>query len=223
ITIACRDMAARLQDLYLLEPAEYGSEQGVPLETVMQQMLDDHLGPGVVQLYCPVSPGFLVTSYVAEYVTLWEALQTLASQTVGWYLGYRWRAETGHFELTLMEPPRDKDASTADYHLTAREDILVNDLGGSIADVRNLIKVTYRDSATGERRSVTVSDQPSIDEYGLRPMAIEEGDTSPIDTEEEARALANAALADLKDQHATTQIELPLFPWLDLMDGLAIE
>src|SRR5690606_36979540 len=58
--------------------------------------------------------------------------------------------------------------------------------------------------------------------YGPRAMQIEEGDASLIDTPEEAQRLANAALADLKDMTATTQIQMPLLPTLDVFSGIVI-
>ncbi len=53
-------------------------------------------------------------------------------------------------------------------------------------------------------------------------MQIEEGDASVIDTPEEAQRLANAALADLKDMTATTQLQMPLLPTLDVFSGIVV-
>src|SRR5690606_19171972 len=53
-------------------------------------------------------------------------------------------------------------------------------------------------------------------------MQIEEGDASLIDTPEEAERLANAALADLKDMTATTRIQMPLLPTLDVFSGIVV-
>src|SRR5690606_11835243 len=89
-------------------------------------------------------------------------------------------------------------------------------------DIRNVVTVTYRNSATGDRESVTVQDDTSIAAYGPRAMQIEEGDASLIDTPEEARRLANAALADLKDMTATTQLQMPLLPTLDVFSGIVV-
>ena len=61
----------------------------------------------------------------------------------------------------------------------------------------------------------------SIAEYGRRAMQIEEDDASLIDSEQEALALANAALADLKDLTATTQI-LCLCSPDSIFDGIAV-
>lgn len=88
--------------------------------------------------------------------------------------------------------------------------------------IRNVVTVTYRNAATGDRESVTVQDTDSIATYGPRAMQIEEGDASLIDTPEEAQRLANAALADLKDMTATTQLQMPLLPTLDVFSGIVV-
>jgi len=233
-TVECdaRDLAKRLQDTYILTPREYGSEAGTPAETVIQQIIDDNLGPGEVTLYFPSgtasdprpiaeSPGFMVTPYVVEYMSVWDAIQQVAAQ-FGWFLGYRWHPNTGRMQLILMEPPRNKDASTADFHFSWEDDIYTQDLEITDRDIRNIVTVTFRNSATGERESVTVQDDTSIATYGPRAMQIEEGDASLIDTPEEAQRLANAALADLKDMTATTQLQMPLLPTLDVFSGIVV-
>ncbi|MDI6872106.1 MAG: hypothetical protein QME79_12335 [Bacillota bacterium] len=221
VTCLCRDLAKRLQNCYIETSREYGSEAGTPAETVIQQIIDDNLGAGQVTLYCPVSPGFMIKPYTVEYVTVWDAIQQVAAQ-IGWFLGYRWDSATGQFRLTLMEPPRTKSAATVDFVLDYTDDFYAEELDITDADVRNAIKVTYRNSATGQRASVTVEDAASIAEYGCRAMQIEEADTSLIDTQAEAQALANAALADLKDLTATTRIEMPFLPTMDVFSGIVI-
>src|SRR5690606_30844247 len=116
VTCECRDFAKLLQQTYIEQVRTYGSEQGTPAEVVIQQILDDNLGPGVVQLYCPVSPGFMITPYQLEYKTVWDAIQEIAAQ-IGWYLGYRRDQATDQFKLTFMEPPRSKGIDTADFVL----------------------------------------------------------------------------------------------------------
>ena len=233
-TVECdaRDLAKRLQDTYILTPREYGSEAGTPAEDVIQQIIDDNLGPGEVTLYFPSgtasdprpiaeSPGFMVTPYQVEYMSVWDAIQQVAAQ-FGWFLGYRWHPNTGRMQLILMEPPRNKDASTADFYLSWEDDIYTQDLEITDRDIRNVVTVTYRNAATGDRESVTVQDTDSIATYGPRAMQIEEGDASLIDTPEEAQRLANAALADLKDMTATTQLQMPLLPTLDVFSGIVV-
>jgi len=221
VDLTCRDMAKLLGDCYIEEVQQYGSDEGVPLETVLQQIIDANLGVGEALVYCPVSPGFMVTPYQVEHKSVWDAIQEAVGQA-GYFIGYRWDSGTGQYRLTLLEPERDKDASTADFALTSTDDIIVEQLDISDKDIRNVVKVTWRDKATGQRRSVTVTDEASIAQFRRRAMQIEEADTSLIDTEAEARRLADAALADLSQLASTNRIEMPLLPELDIMHGITI-
>jgi hypothetical protein len=222
ITVLCRDKMKRLMDAYIESPKEYGSEEGTAAEVVMQQIVDDNITHNPPQLVCPVSPGFMITPYKVEYMTVADALMQIANQ-IGWWLGYRCNPATNAWELTLLEPPRDKDSSFADYTIDWTEDIIIQDLDISDQDVRNKVTIIYRDADTGERASVTVEDEDSIKEFGLRAMQIEESETSLIDTELEATAYGQAALHDLKDLNATSTIELPLMPELNIFDGLVVK
>lgn len=221
INIQCRDQAKRLQDCYIETARTYGSGAGTPAETVIQQIIDDNLGAGAVSLYAPVSPGFMITPYNVEFQTVWDAIQEIAKQ-IGWYLGYRYWPELNDFRLALMPPPRTKDSSSADFTLDWTKDLEIQELDITDRDVRNVIKVTYRNASTGLRDSVTVTDSASIAEYGRRAMQIEEADTSLIDTATEATALANAALWDLKDLTATTRITMPFIPTMDVFSGILV-
>jgi hypothetical protein len=221
VTLSCRDMAKRLHECYIEEVQQYGSEEGTPLEAVIQQILDDNLGAGAVPLHCPVSPGFMVTPYEVEHQSVWDAVQKAVAQ-IGWFIGYRWDPTIDEFRLTLMEPPRDKDASTADFTLDYEDDIYIEDLEISDKDIRNAVRVTYRDAATGQRKYVTATNSTSIAEYGRRAMQIEEADTSLIDTEAEALRLANAAIADLSQLTSTDRITMPLLPEIDVFSGIVV-
>ena len=220
ITLEARDPAKLLQDTYIETVRTYGSDAGTPAETVIQQILDDNLGAEAPMLYVPVSPGFMITPYKVEYQTVWDAIQQIAAQ-IGWWLGYRYWPELGQWRLSLIEPPRAKGPSTYEWSLTD-DDVQVQELDITDRNVRNVITVVYRDKATDNRASVTVSDADSIAEYRRRAMMIEEADASLIDTAAEAQALAEAALSDLKDLSATTRITMPLSPWIDLFDSIQI-
>ena len=63
-----------LQDCFVEEVREYGSEDGTPAETVIQQIIDDNLGAGKVSLYCPTPPGFMIWPYQVDYMTVWDAI-----------------------------------------------------------------------------------------------------------------------------------------------------
>ena len=222
ITCECRDLAKGLQNTYIETVQTYGSTSGVAAEMVIQSILDDNLGSGVVTLYTPTSPGFILHPYRLEYQSVWDAIQQIAAQ-IGWWLGYRWDAATGKFRLTFMAPPRGKDASSADWMLTAQDDIYTQPLDISDADIRNVVAVTYKDRTLGKRQTVTVSDATSIAKYGRRAMGIEEQDASLIDTQAEAQALAQAAVDDLRDMTGTTRIVMPLMPQLELFHSVVVQ
>lgn len=219
IVIECRDLMKRLQDAYIETVREYGSEAGTPAEEVMQQIINDNVA-NPPTLYVPVSPGFMVRPYKCEYSSVADALWQIANQFGGW-IGYRWIPDYNDFRLTLLIPPRSKDAACADWAFDGRQ-IIVQHLDISDRDVRNALVVTYRDSATGTRQSVTLEDAASIAEFGRRAMQIEEADTSLIDTAAEATALAQVVVHDLKDLTAATRINMPLLPTMDVFDGILV-
>lgn len=229
-TILCSDIAGILQWTYIETPKTYGSNEGVPAETVIRQILDDN-GLTDISFNVPVSPGFNVLPYELKYKSVWNAIQEIVSQ-FGWFFGTRYNPDTNDIELYLLEPPRDKDSSTADYHLTAEDDIYLSTLNISWGNVRNVVKITYRDIEEGTQVTLDpddpnyapyLKDQASIDEFGRRLIEIIEKDTSLIDTEAEALAFGQAILKDLKDITGVYKVTMPLFIDLELFDGLNID
>src|SRR5690606_38197070 len=198
----------------------YGSEEGTPVEVVMQQILDATLGAEVVQLVVPQSPGFLITPYTQEPMSLLEALQRLAD-LIGWTVRYRWHGPSGAFRLTFYEPPRNRTTPVA--VIGPDQYIDVEDLAIDRAGIRNVISVSYRDAATGQRAEVEVINTTSVARFGRRWMQIQEADTSPIDTAEEALTLANAALSDLALPHAEQEIEMHYWGPVEIGDLLRFE
>lgn len=226
ISIQCRDAAQILQNCYIETVREYGTDAGEPAEVVIQQIIDYNLGPGVVTLYTPVSPNYPLTTFEVDYQSVWDAIQRIAGQR-GWFLGYRWDSEAHTFRLTFMEPPRTKDASTADFSLDWNENLRVQSLDIKSADVRNVVKVTYRDKTSGKRNTVTVEDADSIAAFGggkvgRRAMEIEEADASHINSEGLALEMAHSALHDLKDLTTTSRITMPLTPAMDVFTGVTV-
>lgn len=218
IRLTCNDLAKRLQRTYIDVTRTYGSTTGVAAETVMQQLIDDNLpiGHGIT-VYCPVSPGFMITPYNVEYKSVWDALQEIADQ-IGWDLRYRYIS--GAWRLAFTEPPRSK--TTPDLDLTDLDGILAEDLNVNDTSIRNRITVVYRDGTTGARATVVAQDAASQNEFWLQPMQIEEGSTSLIDTAAEAQALADKVLHDLKDLSSTTKIEAPLLWPVEVFDLLRV-
>ncbi|MGE5592881.1 MAG: right-handed parallel beta-helix repeat-containing protein, partial [Betaproteobacteria bacterium] len=220
IVVECRDVMKLLMDTFIEVKRTYGSEAGTPAEVVMQQIIDDNMANGP-RIYCPISPGLMIKPYELGDKSVADALVEIANQC-GWWIGGRWLPDYNDFRLTFMAPPRGKDASHADWSFDWTRDILMQTLRIADREIRNVVCLTFRDEASGMRKTVMVWDQPSIDAYGRRAMGIKEGDTSLINTVEEANAMAEAALHDQKDLPALTEIELPFLPTLDIFDGILI-
>lgn len=221
IKLKARDFSKVLQNAYIMGSQEYGSEEGDLIEDVIQEILDDNLdNPPTLKVIG--TPGGAVKPYNVEYTTVFEATQQLAAK-IGWFLGYKWDWSSQQWRYTLMEPPRDKDFGTANYYITALDDVYDASLDINDVDVRNDITIEYRDEETGKRESVNVRDEDSINEFGLRQMLIGEADTSLINTEEEALAFATAALKDLKGLSATNKLIFPILPELDVFHGIILE
>lgn len=198
------------------------STSGFAVEQIMQNILDDNLGAGVVTLYVPTSPSWSIKQYIQSRTGTLDALRTLAAQ-IGWDCRYKWRSGTSAFELTLYQPDRTK--ATVDRTFNADEYKEVKRLSLSIADIRNAIRVVYSDSSdkdpTGQpkRKVIEVTDSTSITNYGRRFMEISESSSSQIDTSTEATSMANAAKSDLALPSVDHSIDFVHgFPWAELGD-----
>ena len=223
VRLTCRSLSKRLQETYIENPKDYGSEEGTPVEHVMQEVLDDN-GLSDVILYCPAPTGFMVETYSAEnvqYKTVWDVLQALATAH-DFFLGDLWDPVTERMRLTLLVPPRDKDVNTADFILNYRSDFLREEREIRDAAVRNVILGHYWDKGANEKRTITVKDDVSIGSFGRRAMEVSEEATSLIQTEAEMMTFLNAILSDLKDQQGTSYLSMPFFPQISLFSGLVI-
>src|SRR5690606_11878314 len=170
------------------------------------------------------SPGWMVypKAEIWEFKSLWDALQYIAAQ-FGWFLGYRWHGNTRRMQLILMGPPREKNAATADFHLSWKDDVYSAPLEITDRDVRNILVGTFWNRDTKQRETIIIRDEDSVAEFGPRVAQFDEGDTSIIDTPEEMQAFLEAALHDLKDLSGTTQIEMPLLPEMDVFAGIVLD
>lgn len=218
ITVSTRDEASVLVDRFIESEVDYGSAVGVALETVKQQVLDATFGASFIPLYTPVTPNYAVSPpYTQQRQSMMDAMQALA-QLPGWDSRYWWHEGTLTRRFTLQNPPRTK--TTPDYTFGPSGYFDITRLSIDRANIRNVITVSYYESSSTARKTVTVSDSASITKYGRRTFYIQESDTSPIDTTAEATTMANAALADLKDPKAEAEIECPFFWPVELWDLL---
>ncbi len=222
LTLECRGEIATLQDRFLeFAPAAYSSGVGTAIETILQELLDDTLGIGVITLYTPSSPGWNITEFETSAQSLYDQM-TLLTDQIGASLRYKWDGGTGAFRLTFYEPDR---ASTSSMRTFGPSEILSWDLLDlAIDDIRNAITVTFGDTsnldASGQPTPtlVTAEDAASIAAYGRRWMGITEDATSNIDTSTEAQAMADAILSDLSEPLASATVTIPFFHAVELED-----
>lgn len=176
------------------------SSTATAVETVMQQIIDDNLGSGVVTLYTPTSPGWNIRAYTQARQSVWDAVRTLASQ-IGWDLRFKWRSGTSAFELTFYEPDRAK--VSPDRTFDAGDEWKLTRLSANIHDIRNAIRVIWTDPTTrdasgiGTRTEQTYTAATSIAAFGRRFMEIQEAYTSNLDSGTEVSDFASALLSDL--------------------------
>jgi hypothetical protein len=233
VSLVARDLGGRLLDAFIEEERTYRPEDlagagatAVPVQTVMQRILDDNLGAGAVTLLVPPpGPGWNVGAYKQEKDSVLEALRKLAQQ-FGWDVRYRWDAASSSFRLKLFGPNRARvvDAThAADWTFTPSRYLDVTQLRLSRAGIRNYVRVKYVDKSggalAGQVSTVDVWDSDSMAKYGRRFFELQEDtETSAIDTNAEATALAQAVLSDLADPKAEQEVEMHLFWPVELGD-----
>jgi hypothetical protein len=192
---------------------------GTPVETIMQQILDDNIGG--ITLNVPVSPSWSIKAYKVERSNVWDALKKLSDQ-IGWDLRYKWDSGTSSFKLTLYTPNRAN--TTADRTFTAAQRFPLTKLSTQIQWIRNAVQVVYNDSADldankrPKRKTVVRTDATSITAYGRRFCEVAEAAASNIDSSTEANALADAILSDLANPVAEFGGEVPFFRFAELGD-----
>lgn len=204
-----------------------GSTQGTPLETAIQQLLDDNLGVSVVTLNVPSSPGYFVRDWNQSKTNVLDACKALAD-LIGWDLRYVWdgNESTGSFKFTLQQPARTSPSVA--YTIGPSKYRSISQFSQDLTAIRNKIQVVYYDRGTLDasgnptKRRVVVSDSTSITAYDVQFMEVAEAGTSQIDTAAEATALANAILSDLKDPILNVQLTTEFIWWLQLNDYVTI-
>lgn len=193
------------------ESGSTSTSTGTPVETVMQQLLDDN-GTGVT-LDVPVSPGWDVVWFLIDRQSLFAELKALADQ-IGWCLRYKYSG-TSTSKLTLYDPNRTTTTSLRTFTPSQYED--PSRVAADWKDIRNAVRVVYSDSqdldAAGnpKRKAVVHTDSTSITKYTRLFCELAEDSTGNIDTGAEADALAVAVLSDLSEPTADMQIPLLFF------------
>lgn len=218
INVECRDLGALLIDTDIEVVRQYGSSGGTAVETVMQSILDDNFGAGVITLYTPVSPNWFLHEFSQKLTSVMDAIRTLAKQ-IGYEVRYLYDANNV-LRLTFYAPDRAKLA--IDYGLAPTVYTDIDSLDIDEADVRNAWTVEYIDRVTGNKLTAIATSAPSIAQYKRRPAKIAYGYSSNIDSATEAQKMVDAALSDTAFPKALEVVNTPYWPLVDIADVVAL-
>lgn len=213
--LRARDPGAFVQDQWVQQLSTYGSSSGTALHTVIQNVLDEWASSGI-SLFVPSTPTFLINQkYEQNQAPVMEAVRALAGE-IGYELRYRWSSSEDDFRFTLYDVDRDSTVHASTFGPSRYEK--VNQLSLDRTLVRNQVSVWYPDAASTEYTQILVESTSSQDRFGLWWMEVREETVSQIDTSSEAATLANAILNDLKDPVAEQEIDMHLWPPVELGD-----
>lgn len=215
VVVVGRDKFGRFVDRWVETEQTYGSTIGVPLEDVMQNEINDVLGPGEETLVVMDPPSYDVSpTFRQQKQSLADALLAL-QQLRGFDVRFWWDDATLSFRPTLREPDRTK--TVPDYTFSPSGYYDITRLEFDLTGIRNAIKGSFP-LGDGTRDELTVTDADSILEFDRQFLFLQEGDTSPVNTSGEMTTMLNAALSDLKDPKADKEIDMPFFWPMQLTD-----
>lgn len=211
VEVPFRDRSGTLADTYVRDATVYGSEAGTPIEVAAQQIVDGWMGAGQYPIAVrPVAPAFRVTRYEVSEVSVWEALEKLADQP-GAALRQAWNEAAGEERLTIITPPRDKEAP--DYAVTPATYLEAHQVGTGGKNLRNVVRVLATDGSTGKELTyqvpaeANVKTDPSVLQYGPRFLQIPEEEASAIDTQAELVAFGDSIYADVSNPPIPLEME----------------
>lgn len=241
VTLQCEDHFADLQSLFV-ETTEvtYARNAGVndALEDVIQALLDDWDNGLGVTLWSV--NGTLMTPFNAGDSPAWNLLPTKSDRIpvadairrlvdmIGWDIRYRYLSAASDRVLVLSEPDRAKAAADATF---AMSQILDFRATMSLGAIRNAVVVGYYAGVKTIRKSypadpasapTTADGTTSVTNFGRRYFELNEEASSEIDTATEATAMAQAIEKDLALPDAQVSLTVPLYPHLELQDGVGI-
>lgn len=205
ISFTGRDMAGPLLRDYIETEAEYGSDAGTPVESIIQSILTDN-DTGVTLYVRNVSGGSTTGAVFGRFKVKKAAVLTTVREIalkIGWDLRYLWHDSPGEWRFTLIEP--DRAATSSDWTFQPHKVKAVTKLSQTLFDIRNVGRLYYYNrsdlDAAGKAKLafVTAQDNASIATYQRQYIQLAESEDSPVDSAAEAQVMINAAIADLKE------------------------
>ncbi len=142
VVITCRDLSGLLQDTFLETATTFGDDAGTKdSEDVIQDVLD---AAGLdITLWCPYGSTFAIIAYKQEADSVYNIIQNIAQQR-GWSVRYVYDEDTSAWRLKYYEP--DRNRTTYDLEVNPNSYFGVTGISQSIANIRNMISVVYRDT-----------------------------------------------------------------------------
>lgn len=208
ITLNARDLGRWLINKVRIDDRViYSDAAGQPVEDIIQQILNDELGAQAPTVVLPAgSPGWNIREFRPGRLPVMDVVTALSDQ-IGWDQRYRWPAVGDTLEWHLY--PVDRAKTVADWTLPPTEYLRVRSLKFSDNDIRNVIRVYFKDRLDGGAINYAEArDNASIGAFGgiERYMEVREDAASNIDTMVEAQAMADAILSDLSTPMADFSI-----------------
>lgn len=223
IVLNCRDDGGWYQNMFIKNLVNYGTLAGIPMETVMDQIIADNPPKINSPIFEPTVGGVLQTTnynviaYTQQRESVMQALNDLALN-IGWDIRFRYDVD-GISKLTLLNPPRDK--TIPDYTMGPDEYFAVKNLQIADTNVRNYVRIVYADSTTGGIGEVVSTNDASILAYGERFYELVSSAAQNVSTEADAQVLADAIVNDLGAPQADQEITTFFCYILQLYDLIA--
>ncbi|HWK90310.1 MAG TPA: hypothetical protein VNP72_09950, partial [Longimicrobium sp.] len=195
LAITARGNLGRLQRKKINTERKYGSAVGVLAETIAASILSDN-SLGSTTLWVPTASGWLIDrEFTVPKGNVYDALQTIFRKR-GWAVRERYRESASEWQATLMRP--DYENVTVHHTFNARDVLAIpSHSPGDLDQVANSGVLSYRDSATGDRLTVSAQDATSITAYEEAYFEVAEPDDSPIDSAAEAEEYLDGILQNL--------------------------
>ncbi len=212
LRISALDEASREGDAWFREEKEYSTDEGTPVETVMEAMRTD-VAPWLPALVTPVSPGWMIKKFRQEKASLLAARREKLALQIGWDFRYRW---TGPHTFQPVFQSPDRFAPTVQATFNNTEYTVVGSVGGTGNEIINVADVRYYDTDAGEVKTEQRTNATSVARFGgagrgERWAEIALGEGSNIDTVTEAGDLALSLVTDMGEPPVAIEIETLYF------------
>lgn len=202
IEVVCRDDMGRLADTWTIQENTYGSAGGVPVENVVQSIINERFSDITTYAVDNLDWG------IREYTQSMQSILDAAMEALGGpgaLFRYRWNNTYSAFRFEMFLP--DRSATTPVYTWEYGDYFDLPSFEESSDDIRNegIIKWTGG--------TVTAEDATSQAEYGrIKTIVLNAETDGQIDTVGRATTFITNVVADLSQPLAQKQVSSPLFP-----------